>query len=198
MKRADSGATRNGIVAAALALTAEHGWEATSLQAVREGAGVSNGTLFHHFPSREDLASAMLGAAMSDHHRDLLAELHGADSAEKAVTAVVARHLRWVADNRQLARLLLSASPHEVRGTVSADAVDANRRFFAGLSDWLHSRGWTGSPPLMIVVALWLGPAQYYARGWLNAPDHSLPTTAADLAAGAWHALAPLLTPEDT
>jgi AcrR family transcriptional regulator len=198
MKRVGEGGSRNGIVTAALNLTAECGWETTSLQAVRERAGVSNGTLFHHFPSRDDLASAVVAVAMGEHHDDLLAQLHAADSTQAAVAEVVQRHLRWVADNPRLARLLLSAPPGALSNSIAPSAVEANRNFFSELASWLSSRGWTGSPPLMTVVALWLGPAQYYARGWLAAPDEALPATAADLAAGSWHALRPLLQPEDT
>lgn len=39
------------IVDVALACALEAGWETTSLQAVRVRAGVSNGSLFHHFPN---------------------------------------------------------------------------------------------------------------------------------------------------
>lgn len=191
-------ASRNEIVAAALELTAENGWEATSLQAVRQRAGVSNGSLFHHFPSREDLASAVVGAGMSAHEDDLLAELRGAATARGAVTGVVHRHLRWVADRQQLAQLLLSAAPQTLRAGLSAPTLTANRIFFTEVGDWLAGHGWAGAPPLTTVTALWLGPAQYYARGWLAAPDDSLPDAATDLADGAWRALAPLLDPEDT
>jgi AcrR family transcriptional regulator len=189
---------REEIVAAAVSLTAEHGWDATTLQAVRQRAGVSNGTLFHHFSTRDDLAGAVVAAGMSAHQDELRAELHAATSSRDAVTGVVHRHLRWVTDHRQLAGLLLSASPATLRAALPAPTVSANRTFFTEVSEWLTARGWTGSPPLTAVAALWLGPAQYYARGWLADPDDSLRTVAADLAAGAWHALAPLLNPEDT
>jgi AcrR family transcriptional regulator len=189
---------REEIVAAAVSLTAERGWDATSLQAVRQLAGVSNGTLFHHFSSRDGLARAVVAVGMSAHQDELLAQLHAPTSSRDAVTGVVHRHLRWVADHRQLARLLLSAAPQTLRAGLPAPTVSANRTFFTEISEWLTTRGWAGSPPLPAVVALWLGPAQYYARGWLADPDDRLHTVAADLAAGAWHALAPLLNPEDT
>ncbi|SES97229.1 TetR/AcrR family transcriptional regulator [Geodermatophilus poikilotrophus] len=165
---------------------------------VRQRAGVSNGTLFHHFPSRDDLAGAVIAAAMRAHQAELVTELHAATASRDAVAAVVQRHLRWVADNRRLARLLLSAAPQTLRVGLPAPALSANREFFTQIAGWLTARGWTGSPPLTVVASLWLGPAQYYARGWLADPDDSLHTVAADLAAGAWHALAPLLHPEDT
>jgi AcrR family transcriptional regulator len=190
--------SRDGIVAAALALTAEKGWEATSLQAVRHRAGVSNGSLFHHFPSREDLAGAVVGAGMSAHQDDLLAEVRAAATARGAITGVVQRHLRWVANQQQLARLLLSAAPETLRAGLSTPVLTANRSFFTEVAVWLTGHGWAGAPPLSTVAALWLGPAQYYARGWLAAPDDSLPDATTSLADGAWRALSPLLDLEDT
>jgi AcrR family transcriptional regulator len=189
--------SRDRIVEAAVILTAEKGWETIPLHAVRQRAGVSNGTLFHHFPSREDLASAVVAAGMSAHEADLLAELHAGASTREAVLGLVQQHLRWIGHNQHLARLLLSAAPHTLRAELPAPTVSANRAFFAQVADWLTARGWTGTPSLTAVAALWLGPAQYYARGWLADPDSSLHTVAADLADGAWHALAPLLNPED-
>ena len=187
--------TRSRIVGAALQLAAGEGWESTSMQSVRRRAGVSNGTLFHHFPSRSDLAAAVVGAAMAEHQTALLREL--GSSAEQGVRAVVLLHLRWVAENPQLARLLLSAPPDVLRAALAADDVAANRRFFADAAAWLRSHGWSGDPAVAVVAALWLGAAQYYARGWLAAPDDSLPAVAATLADGAWRALQPLLHREE-
>src|SRR4051812_46890967 len=112
--------SREEIVAAAVSLTAEHGWDATTLQAVRQRAGVSNGTLFHHFSTRDDLAGAVVAAGMSAHQDELRAELHAATSSRDAVSGVVHRHLRWVTDHRQLAGLLLSASPATLRAALPA------------------------------------------------------------------------------
>lgn len=67
--------TRTAIVTAALGLAAEGSWESTSLQQVRRRAGVSNGSLFHHFPTRDDLTAAVVAAALTDHQDALLAEL---------------------------------------------------------------------------------------------------------------------------
>lgn len=178
---------------AALGCTLEAGWEATSLQAVRQRAGVSNGTLFHHFPTRADLAAAVVAAGLGGHQDAMLHELRAAGTAAGGVRAVVVRHLRWVEDNQQLARLLLAASPEVLRAGLNAAALTANRAFFAEVAGWLRGAGWSGAPDLTVLVALWIGPAQEYTRGWLAAPHTPLAAVAAALADGAWHALQPLL-----
>lgn len=167
-------------------------WESTSLQAVRERAGVSNGSLFHHFRTRQHLTTAVVGAALHDHQQVLLAEL--VDDARAGVTRTVRRHLRWVEDNQSVARLLLSAPPGLPRQVASTPALAANRQFFTDLAKWLHQHGWAQQPPLPVVLALWIGPAQEYSRHWLALDDRPrLDAAADDLAEGAWAALDPLL-----
>ena len=75
MKQMARGRRREAIISAALACAAEVGWGATSLQAVRQRAGVSNGTLFHYFPTRQHLETAALAAGLACHQSALLAEL---------------------------------------------------------------------------------------------------------------------------
>jgi AcrR family transcriptional regulator len=192
------GASRSAIVEAALACTEAAGWETTSMQAVRERAGVSNGTLFHYFPSRQALASAVADAGLVDHQGALLHELRTAERVDDGVRRAVVRHLRWVEDNRQLARLLLVATPPEaLRTGQHPGALASNRGFFIEVAAWLGQHGWSGTPALPVLVALWIGPAQEYARGWLAAPRSPLAPVAAVLAEGAWQALRPLLARQD-
>lgn len=47
--------TRQDIIAAALALFVDQGYEATTVDQVAKAAGVSPATLFRYFPSKEDL-----------------------------------------------------------------------------------------------------------------------------------------------
>ncbi len=184
--------TREAIVRSAMDCVVAGAWDSTSLQEVRQRAGVSNGSLFHHFRTRTDLTAAVVGAALEEHQRLLLAELD--EEAELGVTRVVRRHLRWVQDNPEVARLLLGASPEVLRRSLSTPVVDGNRRFFAALAEWLHEHGWRERVGLPVLLALWIGPAQEFSRQWLAAED-ATPLTAAgdDLAHGAWAALRPLL-----
>lgn len=136
---------------AALECAAEGPWEATSLQAVRLRAEVSNGSLFHHFRTRQDLTAAVVGAALEEHQGLLLAEL--GDDAEYGVGGAVRRHLRWVEENREIARLLLSAPPDVLRRSVSTPVLDGNRRFFSAVGSRLRQYGWRERPPLPVVLA---------------------------------------------
>ncbi|GAA4808470.1 TetR/AcrR family transcriptional regulator [Streptomyces ziwulingensis] len=57
-KQDRSRATRQRLLAAAVACLAEHGWAGSTVSAVAERAGVSRGAAQHHFPTREDLFTA--------------------------------------------------------------------------------------------------------------------------------------------
>lgn len=189
---------RTAIVEVALGCVQAVGWEATSLQVVRQRAGVSNGTLFHHFPTRQHLSMAVVAAGIADHQDGIVRELRAATTSRAGVTAVVLRHLRWIEDNPQLARMLLTVSPESLRAGFDPDAISANRRFFSEVAAWLHGAGWSGAPELPVLVALWIGPAQEYSRGWLAGPRNPLAPAASALAESAWHALHPLLGTELT
>jgi AcrR family transcriptional regulator len=199
-----SGGTRDAIVRAALECAASGNWEATSLHAVRQRAGVSNGSLFHHFPTRQALDAALVAAALEQHQEALLAQLSPDPDPEAAEAAVVRRHLQWVQDDPEVARLLLHAPPDVLRAAVTAPALESNRAFFHSVGTWLERHGWSGRPGLFVVLALWIGPAQEYSRQWLAGPRATaLLDVADDLAEGARAALVPLLgdtsttTPED-
>ncbi|WP_371098851.1 TetR/AcrR family transcriptional regulator [Streptomyces sanglieri] len=57
-KQDRSRATRRGLLEAAVACLAEHGWAGSTVSVVAERAGVSRGAAQHHFPTREDLFTA--------------------------------------------------------------------------------------------------------------------------------------------
>ena len=59
MKQSRSSDTRNRIVAAAQELFLTKGFDGTSVAEVCRAAGVSNGALFHQFPTKEELGFAV-------------------------------------------------------------------------------------------------------------------------------------------
>lgn len=59
-------ATRDRLIAAGRELFGERGYEATSIDAVLEAAGVKRGALYHHFESKQALFDAVLDREVSD------------------------------------------------------------------------------------------------------------------------------------
>lgn len=58
-------ATRQILLSSAIQLVATRGYAATTVQAVLEHAGVSRGTLLHHYPTRDQLMVATADEAMA-------------------------------------------------------------------------------------------------------------------------------------
>jgi TetR/AcrR family transcriptional repressor of nem operon len=56
----DGSKTKQRILNAAQEVVLRRGFAATSVDAIQEAAGISRGTFFYHFPSKDDLARALL------------------------------------------------------------------------------------------------------------------------------------------
>ena len=81
------GRTRAVLVAAAARAFAEHGLRACTMQAVAAAAGVSKGTLYNYFRTKEELVRALL-AAETERLSTLAAELPP-EQAPDTLTALV-------------------------------------------------------------------------------------------------------------
>lgn len=82
--------TRERIVESALALFAEQGYDATSVNQIVLGAGVAKGALYHHFASKDDL--------LYEVYRELV------DRQLDGMNAILARGLAPAATLRELIR----------------------------------------------------------------------------------------------
>ena len=64
----DSTETKMRILDAAQQLVLERGFSGTSVDDIQNAAGISRGTFFYHYPSKDDLARALIGRyAEADH-----------------------------------------------------------------------------------------------------------------------------------
>jgi len=76
--------TREEIIQAAARLFSLHGFFATGLMEILEGASISKGAFYHHFKSKEDLAIAVLDTLRADYEQQVFAPVRQvADPAER-------------------------------------------------------------------------------------------------------------------
>ncbi len=158
-----------------------------TLEDIRRDAGVSVGALYHHFPDKSGLASALYLELAARFQTGFLAELRAHPGAEEGVKAGVRFYLGWVSENRAGAAFLLEARPDD--GALS----EQNRRFFAATMEWWNTHVYYGALralPFDLIHALWLGPAHEYTRHWLAGRGKRVPSTVAGvLADTAWQNL---------
>src|SRR4051812_27303025 len=136
--------TTDRVLAAALPLFVAHGYAGASLEKVRRHAGVSNGSLYHHFPRRADLAARLLNAGMRQCQDAVLAVLTGAGAAEAVVRWVLREQLRWGAELPGPARWFFSALPDEVLLPAVPVLGADPRRYAVAVGDWLDAQSRAG------------------------------------------------------
>lgn len=171
--------TRTKIEDAGLALIDENGFEAATVGAIRQKAGVSNGSFFHFFRSKEELAASLFLDAIRAYHRAMLAALAGGPGAEAGIAALVRAHFQWVIGNRRQARFLFEHVRPEWIENVREEQRAENEAYGRGVAQWREPLVATGRlramDPLVFYSQI-IGPAQIFCRAWLSGRDRSDPS----------------------
>jgi TetR/AcrR family transcriptional repressor of nem operon len=129
--------TRDRILAAARGLVIDNGFRATTVEAVIAESGSSKGAFFHHFPSKRDLADALVAQYVAD---DLAMLEMGLAAAHEAGPDPVDRAIAFVRFYEDMADEIMSGTTGCLYTSVlvEMDLVDA------GTSD-----------PITKAVAIW-------------------------------------------
>lgn len=110
-------ATRQRVLDAAAAICAASGANSLSIAALTEASGVSNGSIYHHFGSREGVIAALVLDAFSSFQEGLVSVLgEHPDDAQAGIESMVRYHLNWMESNPDLARLLVDQRDHVAGG----------------------------------------------------------------------------------
>lgn len=175
--------TRDRIVEAALAEFDGVGYDAATTASICRRAGVSNGSLFHAFPTKEDVAGAVFLSALEAYHDALAGAVTRDTSPEDGVAALVSAHIQWVIRSRAKARFMFLHGLQTTASAVRAEQNACNERFRARLAQWygphFKSDAFHEIPPEMLISQI-IGPAQMFCRAWLSErspkkPDAHLP-----------------------
>jgi AcrR family transcriptional regulator len=188
---------KSQILDAALAAFAEMGFEQATTAHIRDRAGVSNGALFHHFPSKDAVAEALYLRGIASYQEGLLHALEphrGTMAARAAIRAAVHHHLVWVETNRDLARFMYERGRPDWHPAHGGPVRKLNRSAAVHIRDWiapLAAAGVIRDLPFTILVACIVGPAHFVARRWLSGLiGGPLTSFTGALADAAWSALA--------
>jgi AcrR family transcriptional regulator len=178
--------TRDRVLEVAAKVIAESGYETLQIGNLTLATGVSNGSIYHHFGSREGILLALLRRAVVTPQQVVLNAMRThPDDPSGAVRITIAELLTWSERHPRDARLLLD---HRDRARGRAD-----RAFAATVEQWLAREAEAGRIPaigLQTAQALTLAPAQELVRQWLRGIDRRPPTShAARLGDAAWAAL---------
>jgi AcrR family transcriptional regulator len=156
------GTRRQVIVQAALELVAEAGLPALTIAALTVRSGASNGSVYHHFGSRNGVVAALYDDSFRQCVDALLVTLDDRPAA-LAVPDMVRRYLDWVVANPARADVLYAA--------VSEDVGDGKADAFAPVASWfaerMVAREIRALPPSALDPVV-MGPAHECARRFLR------------------------------
>jgi AcrR family transcriptional regulator len=165
---------RRAILEGALAVFLERGFERATLEAICARVGVTKGSVYHHFTSKEQIAVTLYGEAIGSLQADIASAISDASSARDIVERLVSSYLAWFERQPAVGAFVfqvmdghaLDAYAEPVRATRVAfiDALAARLEAFVG-------RGEVLSATARLHVALVIGPSRDFLRGWLPAPD---------------------------
>lgn len=159
---------------AGMRLFDSQGYAATTVAQLCQAAGVSNGSFFHHYGSKEGLAGQVFVDALKSYHAGLLDGLAPDVDAAAGLAGLVRRHLDWVVDHRPAARFLFEQHRAEWLGTFREAQAATNADFAGQLDAWRAP--WVAAGQLLdlpgpLFFSQLIGPAQMLCRAWLSRPE---------------------------
>ena len=186
---------RDDLLAAGLAVFDRDGFEGATVASIRARARASNGSFFHFFGSKKELAGALFLEILQRYHAAVLAALHPSLGAADGIGRLIRAHLDWVVNNRREARYLFEISRSEWAEGVRDAQRARNALLSEGIERWrapLLGRGELLPMTPALFLSQIIGPAQIFCRAFLSGRDRSDPRLQADtLIACAIRALTP-------
>ncbi|MBO6542932.1 MAG: TetR/AcrR family transcriptional regulator [Alphaproteobacteria bacterium] len=167
----------------AKSLFATRGYETVTTAEICEAAGISNGSLFHHFRNKEGIAVAVFKSLVRTYQADIAAALDKTNTAEAGLKAFITAHTAWIERDPDGARILFNAQHPKWSKAALADIRTENQAFGKHFAEWRH-RIKDGSrireQSLALVLAVLVGPTQMLSRAWLAGQSSTPPSAQAE------------------
>lgn len=184
---------RRSILDAALECFSTMGYEQTTLADIRERAGASTGSIYHHFGSKERIAASLYLEGLRQTQEAGLEALLRTRTARTGVAAQVAAYIDWVVANPAFARFLFGMRHAPFLGEDEATIGSLNEEIRARSARWVADRVAAGELPDIEPALRWalvFGPCRHWAGSWLRGTTTTTPEEAKRrLAIGALAAL---------
>ena len=164
-------ASKRQILRSALACFDEFGVDATPIDTIRERAGSSIGSIYHHFGNKDGLIAALYLAALDDQLALMLPAMTEAKTPKQAIEALVQAYLAWVTQQPELARFLFQVRHSVANGPRKEALAERNKLRYQALLGWLTQGVKDGSIralPSETYASLLIGQAENYCKAWLS------------------------------
>ncbi|HBM89565.1 MAG: helix-turn-helix domain containing protein [Parvibaculaceae bacterium] len=158
-------------VAAAKRLFSERGYDAVSTAEIRQAAGMSNGSLFHHFENKEGIAVAVFVTLVRTYQAEIAEKIGPTRRAADGIDAFIRTHNLWIERDPDGARILFNGQHPSWSDTALKRIRAENQGFGQTLQDWKNNlddkdrlQNWS----LALILATLVGPTQVMCRAWLS------------------------------
>lgn len=186
--------TRQRVLAAAIRLLDGRSDTQVSIADLVSASGVSNGSIYHHFGSKEGVLEALLLNSATTLNDALLEVLRlNSEDAEECVLRTVETYLRWTEENRTEASLLNRYGRHARNGSDGDQFKQRNLIYETRTAEWLATQKRAGKLSALetkVAHAIVFAPAREVCRVWLEHPEFPSPTSFSKaLGTAAWAGL---------
>jgi len=174
---------REDLLAAGLAVFERDGFDGATVAAIRKRAHASNGSFFHFFASKRELAGTLFLETLASYHAAILAQVVSGLTAREGIERLIRAHLDWVVERRREARYLFEISRGDWTEELRDKQRALNARFAEGIARWrapLVASGELLPLPTAVFASQVIGPAQIFCRAYLSGREHGDPRLHAD------------------
>jgi AcrR family transcriptional regulator len=182
---------RQAILDAALDCFAEVGYDQTTLADIRQRAGASTGSIYHHFGSKEQIAGALYLDGVRQSQEAGLAALLRTRTVHTGVAAQVNAYIDWVVAHPDLARFLFAMRHAPFMDDAEPTIDGLNRDVHRRAATWIADRVAAGDLPDLEPAMRWaivFGPCRHWAGAWLRGATSTPPEKAKRMIAAAAYA----------
>ena len=175
---------RDDLLAAGLTVFERDGFEGATVAAIRGRARASNGSFFHFFGSKKELAGTLFLEILARYHSAVIAAVDESRTAREGVARLIHAHLEWVVSSRREARYLFEISRSEWTEEIRGAQRTQNSRLAEAVQRWrapLVERGELLPMSSSLFFSQIIGPAQIFCRAWLSGRDRADPREQADV-----------------
>jgi AcrR family transcriptional regulator len=174
---------RDDLMVAGLEVFDRDGFEGATVATIRARARASNGSFFHFFGSKRELAGTLFLEILQRYHAAMLAALDPSPSGWDGIGRLIRTHLDWVVNSKREARYLFEISRNEWSEAVRDVQRAQNASLADGIERWrapLVARGELLPMTPALFLSQIIGPAQIFCRAWLSGRDQTDPRVHAD------------------
>lgn len=168
--------SREKILQAASECFIEKGYEHTTVARIRERSGVSNGALFHHFPTKDAILGALYVRAIESAQLSLYAALaREPESLRQTIRNIIESILRWTIKHPDDAQLVYSIGHLDASSPTRGELDEQNRKLLEAVNEVLapyKESGEVRHMPVVALISVVTGPAHHIAQYWLVDREH--------------------------